>query len=168
MATASTKRIMVVDDEPDIRDFLATSLEDAGFEVETAIDGVDALNRIQNNIPDLITLDMVMPRKSGLSLMRRLRKNDRWKEIPVIIITAHAQDEFASEDVKEMLLAFEAKQRPRHIMEKPIVPAELIRRISEILSVEVDMSFSDERNDIIKLLNSADPVKLKEIHNLLK
>ena len=73
MAKASEKRILVVDDEPDVRNFLATCIEDAGFLVETACDGEDALEKIKANAPDLMTLDMVMPRRSGISLMRKLR-----------------------------------------------------------------------------------------------
>jgi len=85
MAHASEKKILVVDDEPDVRNFLASCIEDAGFIVETAVDGVDALEKIQADIPDLMTLDMVMPRKSGISLMRKLRENENWANIPVII-----------------------------------------------------------------------------------
>ena len=62
MTQASEKRILVVDDEPDVRNFLAACLEDAGFNVETAFDGVDALEKIEAFSPDLMTLDMVMPR----------------------------------------------------------------------------------------------------------
>ena len=91
MAHASEKRILVVDDEPDVRNFLAACIEDAGFVVETAKDGVEALEKIEASPPDLMTLDMVMPRKSGIAVIRTLRENERYKSLPVIVITAHAR-----------------------------------------------------------------------------
>ncbi len=72
MTLASDKRILVVDDEPDIRDFLSTCVEDAGFQVQTAFDGQDALEKIEKNPPDLITLDLAMPRMTGSELMKKL------------------------------------------------------------------------------------------------
>ena len=120
MALASEKRILVVDDEPDVRNFLATCIEDAGFDVETAVDGVDALDKIKARKPDLMTLDMVMPRHSGITLMRKLRQKKEWADIPVIVITAHAQDEFGSEDVQKFD-AFAARHRPKYVLEKPIL-----------------------------------------------
>ena len=167
MTQASEKRVLVVDDEPDVRDFIATCLEDAGYQVETAVDGVDALEKVEANIPDLMTLDMVMPRRSGLSLMRKLRKNDRWKDIPVIVITAHAQDEFASEDVKELLVAFEARQQPRHIMEKPITPPKLINAASEILGVTLAAESTGGKEDLIQAIKQADLATLQQIQSLL-
>ena len=83
-------RVLVVDDEPDIRDFLASVLEDAGMTVETAENGKDALDRIQASIPDLISLDLVMPEKSGIRLIHELRKHPQWSRIPIVIVTGHA------------------------------------------------------------------------------
>jgi CheY-like chemotaxis protein len=74
MAQASEKKILVVDDEPDVRNFLAACLEDAGFNVETAVDGIDALEKVEAFSPDLMTLDMVMPRMPGIKVIRELRK----------------------------------------------------------------------------------------------
>ena len=62
MTTVEPRRILVVDDEQDIRDFLKAALEDAGFQVQTASDGLEALEVVRNNPPDLISLDLVMPR----------------------------------------------------------------------------------------------------------
>ena len=101
MAQASDKKILVVDDEPDVRNFLAACIEDAGFQVDTASDGAEALEKIQADPPDLMTLDMVMPRVSGINLMRQLRSMDQFTQLPVIVITAHAHDEMGSEDFKD-------------------------------------------------------------------
>ncbi|MFO7557754.1 MAG: response regulator [Desulfobacterales bacterium] len=173
MVHASKKRILVVDDEPDVRNFLVACIEDAGFKVESAIDGVEALEKIEANAPDLMTLDMVMPRKSGINLMRKLRKNEKWSEIPVIVITAHAHDEFGSEDIKEFN-AFATRHRPKITMEKPVTPERLIRAICEILEVEPNpdeceaMLSPDGKNELIQMICDSDEETLKKIREALK
>ena len=166
MTLASEKKILVVDDEPDVREFISACLEDAGFQIRSAIDGVDALEKIEEEIPDLMTLDMVMPRKSGLSLMRKLRKNDLWKDIPVIIVTAHAKDELAQDDVKELLISSESKQENRHLLEKPIVPSKLIDLVCDTLKVSTDEDLG-KREDLISAIKHADGDTLHEIRKVL-
>ena len=167
MAFASDKRILVVDDEPDVRDFLSTCLEDAGFQVETAIDGFDALEKIEKNLPDLITLDLVMPRSSGIKLMRKLRKNEAWKKSPVIIVTAHAKDELGQKDLEE-LYAEEVRPAPEHIIEKPITPSNLVAGIGKILDVQTSLDVATERSDVLNMIKTCSPDKLKEIQGMLK
>ena len=128
MAETSEKKILVVDDEPDVRNFIAAVLEDAGFNVETAIDGLDALEKVEAFSPDLMTLDMVMPRMPGIKVIRKLREKERWAKLPVIVITAHARDELGSEQIKGFN-ALTSGLRPRITMEKPISPANLIKTI---------------------------------------
>ena len=93
MERAEDKTILVVDDEPNVRQYLMTILQDAGFKVVTAGDGVEALEVIKRSIPDFISLDLIMPKKSGHRLLHELRRNKLWSRIPVLIVTAHAQDE---------------------------------------------------------------------------
>lgn len=173
MASASEKRILVVDDEPDVRNFLAACIEDAGFDVETAIDGVDALEKVEANTPDLMTLDMVMPRKSGIKVIRTLRENEKWAKLPVIVITAHARDEMGSEDIKEFN-AFASGLRPRYTLEKPVTPERLVKSICDILDVDPETglsegsgSLSDEAS-VLKLVKESDPQTLDKIRELLK
>ena len=170
MAHASEKRILVVDDEPDVRNFLAACIEDAGFVVEMAKDGVEALEKIEVNPPDLMTLDMVMPRKSGISVIRALRENERFTNLPVIVITAHAHDEFGSEDIKNFN-AFASGLRPRYTMEKPVTPEKLVKAIADILQVETeDMNTGDEKaeyDSVVKMVRKSDPDTLSRIKDLL-
>lgn len=166
MALASEKRIMVVDDEPDVRDFLSSCLEDAGFQVETAVDGYDALEKIERQAPDLMTLDLVMPRISGIKLMRKLRKSERLKDIPVIIVTAHARDELGEDDAKE-LYAEEVNPAPKHILDKPITPSKLLNAIAEILDVQINVDTSEERNEILNIVKTCSQEQLKEIRSVL-
>ncbi|MBW1892520.1 MAG: response regulator [Deltaproteobacteria bacterium] len=171
MAHASEKKILVVDDEPDVRNFLVACIEDAGFKVEFAVDGVDALEKIKADKPDLMTLDMVMPRKSGISLMRKLRNNEKWANIPIIIITAHAHDEFGKEDIIEFN-AFATRHRPKFTMEKPVTPKRLVKAICDILNVEPDeeektTGFAGDKEEIIKLVQGTDAETLKRIREAL-
>jgi CheY-like chemotaxis protein len=167
MASASEKKILVVDDEPDVRDFLASCIEDAGFIVRTAVDGQDALEKIEAEMPDLVTLDMLMPRKTGIRVIRTLRENEKFKNLPIIVITAHARDEFGSEDIKEFN-AFASGLKPRYTMEKPVTPKVLINSICEILNVspeEKEESVSD-RDKLIDLIKASDKQTLDRINEL--
>jgi len=169
MASASEKKILVVDDEPDVRDFLASCIEDAGFIVSTAVDGQDALEKIEAEMPDLITLDMLMPRKSGIKVIRTLRETEKYTNLPVIVITAHARDEFGSDDIKEFN-AFASGLKPRYTMEKPVTPKVLINSICEILNVSPDEKEepSSERDKLIDLIKASDEKTLERITEMLK
>ena len=86
MADAA-KTVLVVDDEPDARDFLTTVLEDNGYATMVARDGTEAVSILEKHRPDLVTLDITMPEKSGVAVYRRLREDASTASIPVIIIT---------------------------------------------------------------------------------
>lgn len=173
MARASEKKILVVDDEPDVREFLASCIEDAGFIVTTAVDGRDALEKIEADPPDLMTLDMVMPRKSGIKVIRTLRENEKYANLPIIVITAHARDEFGSEDIKEFN-AFTSGLRPRYTIEKPVTPDRLIKSICDILGVSPDTMDEEkdvqtsERDKLINLIKLSDEKTLSKISELFK
>ena len=172
MVKASEKKILVVDDEPDIRNFLTTCIQDAGFMVDSAVDGQDALEKLEKEIPDLMTLDMVMPRKSGIELIRTLRKNEKWSKLPVIVITAHARNEFASEDIKSFN-AFTSGLKPRRTIEKPVTPKVLLNTICQILDVEPetvtaeDEELLSDQENLVKMIQNSDSTVLKQIKSLL-
>jgi CheY-like chemotaxis protein len=81
------KKILVVDDEPDVRDYLGSFLEDEGFEIRTAENGDAAISLIEEEKPDLILLDLLMPEATGAGLYRRLQEKAELKDIPVIVIS---------------------------------------------------------------------------------
>ena len=173
MAIASEKKILVVDDEPDVRNFLTACIEDVGFQVDSAVDGQDALEKIEKELPDLMTLDMVMPRKSGIELIRTLRKNDEWAGLPIIVITAHARNEFASEDIKSFN-AFTSGLKPRRTIEKPVTPEILVRTICEILDVEpMDISrnpteeINEDEEKLLKIMREGNSEMRQQIKDLL-
>ncbi len=85
-------KVLVVDDETAILRLLEVNLARAGYEVSTAYDGIEGLQKVQEVEPDLIVLDIVMPNMDGYQMMNELQSHPRYKDIPVIILTALAQD----------------------------------------------------------------------------
>ena len=90
--TADKKTVLIVDDEADLLDYLSTFLTDQGFATETAADGVQALAKVEASPPDLVTLDITMPEKSGVRFYREMRESDQWRNIPIIIVTGVSGD----------------------------------------------------------------------------
>ena len=86
------KKILAVDDERHIVRLVQVNLERAGYEVVTAFDGKDALEKVASEQPDLVVLDVMMPYMDGFEVLQNLRKNPNTRELPVIMLTAKAQD----------------------------------------------------------------------------
>jgi len=172
MTTPADKTVLIVDDEPDIVVYLSTLLQDSGFQVMTAFDGDEALKRVKEKKPDLISLDLVMPKKSGIRFFYELRKNKEWSKIPVIIVTGHARDEKVR---KEMDGLFEGKtlSGPRTYLEKPVKPADYVTLIKRELGIETENEKTapgpaDKLTEARRLLETADPDTLAATLELLK
>lgn len=88
----TTKKILVVDDEPDMVKAIALRLEASGFEVTLAYDGQEAMDKVQAARPDLIILDLMLPRIDGYKVCRLLKFDVKWRDIPIIMLTARAQE----------------------------------------------------------------------------
>ena len=86
------KKILVVDDERHIVRLVQVNLEKAEYEVLTAYDGVEALEKVAADKPDMIVLDVMMPRMNGFDVLKKLQADPETQEIPVIMLTAKAQD----------------------------------------------------------------------------
>lgn len=84
------KRILVVDDEPDFVSIVKKNLEKAGFEVDVAYDGVEVVDKIEANFPDAIVLDVMMPEKDGYKVCAELKADDKYNDIPILLLTAVA------------------------------------------------------------------------------
>lgn len=89
---SSAARILVVDDDRDIRACLHEALEDCGYAVAEAVDGLDAIEQIRaaEQLPDLILLDLMMPRMNGIEFREEMVKEERLKSVPVLVLTADA------------------------------------------------------------------------------
>lgn len=173
MARPEDKTVLVVDDEPDIVMYLSTALEDAGFNVITASDGQEALEMVSGQKPDFISLDLVMPRKSGIKFFHELRRNRDWVRIPVMVVTGHARDEKGSKDLRE-ILSEKTMSGPGLYLEKPVKAAEFVRAVADALDVELPEASvpgvdPDElRREARALVDRADPEALEKALELLK
>jgi two-component system alkaline phosphatase synthesis response regulator PhoP len=86
------KKILAVDDERHIVRLVQVNLERAGYTVVTAFDGREALEKVESEQPDLVVLDVMMPYMDGFEVLQTLRKNQSTRDLPVIMLTAKAQD----------------------------------------------------------------------------
>lgn len=145
MVRAEDKTILVVDDEPSVRDYLRMVLEDARFNVVTAPDGEKALKIIRERKPDFISLDLVMPGKSGHKLLYELRKDKQYARIPVLIVTAHAGDELGKKDLED-LLENSVMSGPGTYLEKPVSPTAYVRAIQRTLGIDESEATTEKIN----------------------
>ncbi len=128
-----TKKVLVVDDDPDVRSFVVTVLEENQYMPLVAEDGVEGFEVIEKQRPDLVILDVLMPRGSGIRLYRKLKTDARYNAIPIIMFTGialrsflksqKALDEFGGGEVPE----------PDIYLEKPVEPEELVAAIEKKL-----------------------------------
>ena len=81
--------LLLVDDERDVRESFELLFSAEGFDVETASDGCDALNKVRKHRPDVVLTDLVMPRMDGLQLCRRLRADNTTLDIPIVVLSAY-------------------------------------------------------------------------------
>lgn len=89
MEAIGGKRILVVDDDPDIVDYVCTFLEDSGYDVSSAGGAVPAISELEKAIFDLVIVDVLMPGRSGLDLLVTLRRDIRWGDLPVVVLTGN-------------------------------------------------------------------------------
>jgi len=170
MVTAEEKTVLVVDDEPDVRDYLAQILEDAGFRVRTAGDGIEALDAIRADPPDFISLDLVMPGKSGHKLLYELRKDRRLSRIPVLIVTAHARDELGAGDLRD-IVDNRLISGPGVYLEKPVKPLDYVRCVQQALGIEEAPQDEDRislQEELRRSLPDAEPHALRRALEALK
>ena len=121
------KNILVVDDVPDERGYLVTVLSDAGYNVAEAVDGAEALTQVAASKPDLITLDITMPEKSGVAVYRSLKTDDATKGIPIIVVTG------VSDDFKEFISSRRQVPAPEGYISKPVDHEELLKTVEALL-----------------------------------
>jgi CheY-like chemotaxis protein len=89
------KKILVIDDDPNIVTYLETLFRDHGYETAAAVDGNEAMTALAEGIPDLITLDLDMPESYGTQFYRRIRKDEKYENIPIIVISGVPRADFS-------------------------------------------------------------------------
>jgi two-component system phosphate regulon response regulator PhoB len=123
-APSPPAQILVVDDEPDATELLAFNLQQAGYQVTTAVDGAEALHQAQALVPDLIVLDLMLPKLNGLEVCRTLKRDARTAAVPILMLTAKSAEidrvvglELGADDY----------------VTKPFSPRELVLRVKNLL-----------------------------------
>ena len=116
--------VLVVEDEPDIRALIVHHLTRDGFRCRTAADGAEALARLRSGVPDLVVLDLMLPGMDGLELTRRMRAEPAWAGLPIIMLTAKA-------DEVDRIVGLELGADD--YVAKPFSPKELMARVRAVL-----------------------------------
>lgn len=128
---AETPKILVADDDPDILDSLTMILESGGYEVITARDGEEALTKVKALKPDLLILDLLMPRKDGFAVLKDLQLDEKWapyrQKMSVVVLTS-VREEVARRRyyLETALMDFNADD----YLEKPVSPQELLETVA--------------------------------------
>jgi len=143
------KKVLVIDDDENTVNYLSVALRRNGYEPIGAHDGKEGFEKAGDSHPDLIVLDIMMPKRTGWVVFRQLRKNDELKSIPVIMLTAvssvlEEQEGLAGEEpeyegLRELLgkailqMREEGIERPELFVDKPVDPEDFVLRVRELI-----------------------------------
>lgn len=119
-----SKKVLIADDEPNIVTSLQFLMERNGYMVRVARDGDEALRQVAEFEPDLVLLDVMMPAKNGYEVCQKIRENDAWSQMKIVMLTAKGRD---TEVSKGLALGAEA------YVSKPFSTKELVARVRELL-----------------------------------
>lgn len=126
--------VLIVDDEPGLVTYLETLLQDNGYETVSAADGQIGLEKLKSERPDLVTLDISMPEKSGVRFYRDLKEDPGFANIPVVIVTAVTGYGGDPEEFKKFISTRKQVPPPEGFVAKPVEPEELLNMIKDLLS----------------------------------
>jgi len=121
------KKILVVDDEPDVVTYLASVLRDSGYEALEAFNGEEAMEKVLKEHPDLVTLDITMPEMTGVKAYRKMKEDPVLSKIPVVIVTG------VSHEFKQFISTRSQVPAPEGYLEKPVKPGDLLAEVRRLL-----------------------------------
>lgn len=122
------KKVLVVDDQPHIVRLIQVNLEKEGFQVATARDGVEGITQVREIRPDLVILDVIMPRKDGFEVLREIKADESLAETPVILLTVKSHNADIVEGLREGAELY---------LPKPFHPKELVSLVKRVLNPEL-------------------------------
>lgn len=128
--------VMIIDDEPDVVMYLSTLFEDNGYVTNSANSCEDALKILEVHKPDVITLDLIMPGRSGLDLYRTLRTDERFNDIPVVIVSGVNPDKPGQYDTRSFIYQH-SLTRPEGYVEKPVDKDLLLLTVQKIIDLKI-------------------------------
>jgi len=127
------KTILTVDDELQTRDFVSTVLEENGYTPVLAENGEEAMEIIRQNKPDLVILDIMMPKQSGIKMYRELKRTESFKDIPVIVCSGLPRRTYLRAQAALTETSGESVPEPDAYIEKPVTPERLEDILNKIL-----------------------------------
>ncbi len=128
-----SKKVLIVDDDPDVRLFNATVVEESGYTPIEASNGEEGLKVIKKDPPDLVLLDVLMPKQSGIRLYRELKTDRSLEKIPVIMLSGVAKRTFLRSQKALTEFGDKPVPEPENYLEKPVEPDDLAREIKKFL-----------------------------------
>jgi CheY-like chemotaxis protein len=128
------KKILVLDDEPNVVAYLETLLQDNGYATVSAANGLEGMEKVWGEKPDLITLDISMPEESGIRFYRDLKEDPELAGIPVVIVTGVTGYGYKPEDFQKFISSRKQVPPPDGFVPKPIEREELLKRVNDLLS----------------------------------
>ncbi|MGB6064159.1 MAG: response regulator [Desulfomonilaceae bacterium] len=126
------KKILIIDDEPDVLLFLGTLLRKNGYEVCEACNGQEGLTKVNEEKPDLVCLDLLMPEKTGIKMYHEMRKDEKLKKVPVIMVTGFSTPAIGYMDFKKFIHE-RSIPAPEGYIEKPVNKEEFLKAVKEVL-----------------------------------
>ncbi len=126
--TADRKKVLIVDDEADVLEYLSSLLEDNGYATVTAMDGREGMEKVRIEKPDLICLDITMPEETGVSMLRQLHDDKSTASVPVIIVSG------VDPRFKDFIEHRRQVNPPAAYFEKPIKQQEFLDAVKKTLS----------------------------------
>ena len=141
--------ILIVDDDPDIREGITAVLETCDYRLDTASDGLQCMEKIKQETPDLLILDMMMPRKDGFAVLHELREDPQYVGLPIIILTTVIEDAAYRRYELETGLSMDVQA----YIEKPAPPAELLQQVSRIVDLPY-IVIADDDPDILEAIST--------------
>jgi CheY-like chemotaxis protein len=122
--------ILVADDDPDVLESIVTVLRSQPLRLQTATDGRQCLEIARKRMPDLLILDLLMPRMDGFAVIRELRRDPTFADLPIMVLTAVVEDA----SYRRYELETGSRMKVQEYLEKPVAPTELLRRVKQLLA----------------------------------
>ncbi len=133
-AKPATKKILIIDDEPHVVRYMETLLQDNGYDTVSAGDGNEGMDKIKADKPDLICLDITMPKKSGVRLYQELKEDPEIADIPVVVVTAVTGYGRDPEPFREFLNSRKQFPPPEEFIAKPIEQKAFLETVARVLA----------------------------------
>jgi CheY-like chemotaxis protein len=124
----ASAKILLVDDDMTLHEMYAERLKAEGYNIVSAYDGEEAIEKVETEMPELILLDIMMPKINGIDVLKKLRADEKTADIPVILLTALVQE---INKIKELMKPYDS-----YLIKSEIMPAQIIEAIEKSLSMK--------------------------------